>query len=87
MTISANSVMCIGCGVEMSVDEIGIVVIETYLDPPMPYKLIHGDRYVCPGCGKAVVAGFGLVSMDVSRKEWDDLDFDLICYEQEQSDA
>ena len=47
--------VCTKCGVEMKVGDVGVTVIEVFLDPPQPYTLTPADTRVCPGCGHEIV--------------------------------
>ena len=47
--------ICINCGVEMKVGQVGVTVIEMYQDPPVPYTVTPADTRVCPGCGHEIV--------------------------------
>ena len=54
-----SKILCLDCEVEMKVNESGVVVCETYLDPPRPYKIWMADQMICPGCHKLIVANYG----------------------------
>jgi hypothetical protein len=47
--------ICVQCGLEMQVGQVGVAVIELYMDPPEPYTLTYADTRVCPNCGREVV--------------------------------
>lgn len=48
--------VCDSCSVQLRVEEIGQIIIDTYQDPPVPYKITRADLLSCPGCGAKVVA-------------------------------
>lgn len=52
-------VLCPTCSVSMTVKNAGVAVIETYLQPPQPYRLWFADLLYCPACMETVVSGFG----------------------------
>lgn len=54
-----SKILCPDCEVEMKVNEAGVVVCETFLDPPRPYKIWMADQMICPGCHRTLVANFG----------------------------
>ena len=47
--------ICVQCGLEMRIGQVGVAVIELYLNPPEPYTLTYADTRVCPNCGREVV--------------------------------
>ena len=49
--------VCVKCECELRPEINGVGVIETASFGP--YKIWHADLWQCPGCGIAIVAGFG----------------------------
>jgi len=47
--------ICIQCGLEMKVGQVGVAVVELYLDPPEPYTITYADTRECPKCRREVV--------------------------------
>jgi hypothetical protein len=47
--------ICVQCGLEMKVGQIGVAVIELYMDPPEPYTITYADTRECPNCHREVV--------------------------------
>ena len=52
-----NKVVCVECGQEMKVKEVGVEVSEHGGDSK-PYKVWSADLLECPNCEKQVIAGF-----------------------------
>jgi hypothetical protein len=50
--------MCVKCKKGYKVAKSGVVVVEQYMNPPEPYKAIHGDLLECPVCKHQIVAQF-----------------------------
>ena len=50
--------VCVKCGLEMNISEIGVNVIEMFQDPPQPYKAWSGDQFSCPNCEALIVDRF-----------------------------
>jgi len=55
-----TKLVCVKCQTEFRspLGDIGVLVIETAHNPPIPYKAWSADVLKCPGCGAEVVAGF-----------------------------
>ena len=51
--------VCSKCEVQMRPHINGTVVVETFGNPPAPYKLYNADEVICPNCGIKIVTGFG----------------------------
>ena len=51
--------VCVKCQVQYKIKKSGNYVVDMFLDPPEPYRIMNGDRWQCPGCGHEVIAGFG----------------------------
>jgi hypothetical protein len=47
--------ICIQCGLEMKVGQVGIAVVQLYMNPPEPYTLTYADTRECPNCHREVV--------------------------------
>lgn len=47
--------ICVQCGLEMRVGQVGVAVVQLYMDPPEPYTLTYADTRECPNCGREVV--------------------------------
>lgn len=50
--------ICTSCEMAMRPHVNGVLVVETYDSPPMPYKLWGADEWKCPVCGMRVIVGF-----------------------------
>lgn len=56
--------LCVGCHVEMRVEEIGVTVLEEARalaqgeEEQGPYKLWQADLFACPRCGRQIVARY-----------------------------
>ena len=48
--------VCVTCHVELRCDKTGLPAVE--MAEFGPYKIWEADRWVCPGCGMKVIAGF-----------------------------
>ncbi len=42
----------------MKLQKMGALVVETFQNPPVPYKLWGADIYKCPACGVEIVGAF-----------------------------
>ncbi len=51
--------VCSKCETSMTVVLTGVTVLETYLDPPQPYRVWQADELMCLVCGARVIARFG----------------------------
>lgn len=47
--------ICVRCGLEMIVGQVGVAVIEILVGSPEPYTLTYADVRECPNCGREVV--------------------------------
>lgn len=47
--------ICVQCGLEMKTGQVGVAVIELYMDPPEPCKITYADTRECPNCHHEVV--------------------------------
>jgi len=47
--------ICVQCGLEMKVGQVGVAVVQLYMDPPEPYTLTYADTRECPNCHREVV--------------------------------
>src|SRR3989304_1870267 len=52
-------VICSACQVAMKVQDVGVCVVEMFLDPPQPYMVWSTDTMRCPICKHEVATGFG----------------------------
>lgn len=50
--------VCVSCEVEYRPADVGVGVIEMFLDPPEPYKISYADVWRCPICGHKIATGF-----------------------------
>ena len=50
--------VCVKCGLEMTITNIGVDAISMFLDPPEPYQIFNGDEFTCMNCGYMIVARF-----------------------------
>lgn len=50
--------ICSACEMAMRPHVNGVLVVETYSSPPMPYKLWGADEWKCPVCGMTAIVGF-----------------------------
>jgi hypothetical protein len=50
--------VCSACQMAMRPHRNGVLVVETYNKPPLPYKLWGADEWKCPVCGHKVIVGF-----------------------------
>lgn len=50
--------VCLNCGKEMILDEIGAILIFMAFDPPAPYKAYNVDIHQCPQCKTRIVARY-----------------------------
>lgn len=64
--------VCVKCQIGMKVDENGVYVIDTFLDPPQPYQLWSADQWVCPICGHKVINGFSNSALQHHRPDFED---------------
>lgn len=53
-----NKPICSECQMAMRPHKNGVLVVETYNAPPLPYKLWGADEWRCPVCGFKVLVGF-----------------------------
>lgn len=54
-------IVCNVCNREMTMQTVGVLVVETYMDPPRPYQLWNADIYRCRECTfrVAITGDFG----------------------------
>lgn len=50
--------ICPECKIELSTIKAGVLVVETYRNPPVPYRLWNADLMECRSCGKKIVGRF-----------------------------
>jgi hypothetical protein len=50
--------VCTKCQLQFMMHQIGVYVVDTFGNPPQPYKVWVSDVHHCRGCDTKVVAGF-----------------------------
>jgi len=50
--------VCVECGHKMPIRKQGIVVLEQFQCPPVPYQAWMADLHECPNCHRQVASGF-----------------------------
>lgn len=53
-----NRPICTKCQIEMKREQIGVIALYMYLEPPEPYKAVMVDKFQCKCCGVVVLAQF-----------------------------
>ena len=55
--------VCVKCHLEFRPARIGVVVVELYTRDQVPYRMINGDVWQCPGCGAEIIVNYGTNSL------------------------
>ena len=50
-------IICVKCEVQCQILKNGVPLIEMFLDPPQPYKILSSDKWQCPICKHEILAG------------------------------
>lgn len=51
-------IVCLDCRTEYQIESNEVYCVDMAWDPPQPYRITACDMWVCPGCGKKILAGF-----------------------------